>query len=83
MSRCDRSERRPLDVSSELTRAVGKGGYWKRGLLEKRTSEPNMALIPCEEKNNSLIFIDSQSGGTYIFFLLVLEQIKEIKLESN
>ena len=83
MSRCDRSETRPLDVSSELTRAVGKGGCQKRGLLEKRTPEPNMALIPCEEKNNSLIFIDSQSGGTYIFLLLVLEQIKEIKLEFN
>ena len=30
-------------------------------------SKSSMALIPCEEKKNSLIFINLQSEGTYIF----------------
>ena len=53
--------------------AVGKEGQSVR-------VAGKVALIPCEEKNNSLIFIAYKSEETLVF---ILEQRKKRKLESN
>ena len=41
-----------------------------------------MALIPCEEKNNCLIFFDYTKDGTYIFIFKCYKWIRKLILNK-